>query len=75
MWLALILFDSEAKVLFLLIYHILERFNQSFLRNTGLNALHEFVANRMFKNIDYFKTNIVVKTSFEFLKKVLDSFI
>lgn len=42
---------------------------------TGINILHEFTSNRMFKNIDYFKTNIVVKTSFEFLKKVLDSFI
>ena len=27
----------------------------------------------MFRNINYFQTNQVVKTSFEFLKKILDN--
>lgn len=44
------------------------------VRNHGFEKLRTFVDEKMFGNINYFSTNIVVKTSFEFFKKVLDNF-
>ncbi len=44
------------------------------VKKRGFDSMREFVNNKMFGHIDYFNTNIVVKTSFEFFKKVLDNF-
>ena len=43
------------------------------VKTNGFNGLKDFINNRMFRNINYFQTNQVVKTSFEFLKKILDN--
>lgn len=40
-----------------------------------INELKIFVNGRMNKHIEYFDTNILVKTSFEFLQKILDNFV
>lgn len=44
------------------------------VKKRGFNSMRKFVNDKMFGHIDYFETNIVVKTSFEFFKKVLDNF-
>ena len=44
------------------------------VKNGGVKLLKDFVNDRMSLHIDYFQTNNVVKTSFDFLKKVLDIF-
>ena len=43
------------------------------VRKRGLNDLKIFVNEKMYRNIQYFDKNIVVKTSFDFLKKVIDN--
>lgn len=40
-----------------------------------MKNLKEFIDNRMFMHIKYYKNNQVVKTSFEFLKKVIDNLV
>lgn len=44
------------------------------VKKGGIKLLKDFVNGRMFLHIDYFRTNDVVKTSFDFLKKALDIF-
>lgn len=43
------------------------------VRKRGMSELKDFANNRLMRHSDYFDTNQVVKTSFDFLKKVLDS--
>ena len=43
------------------------------VRKHSMTILKDFIHTRMFRNISYYGNNQVVKTSFEFLKKVLDN--
>lgn len=44
------------------------------VKKHGFESLHKLVNEKMFGKIEYFETNIVVKTSFEFFQKILDNF-
>lgn len=43
------------------------------VKNRYMTDLQSIINDRMFEHIDYFDSNQVIKTSFEFLKKVLDN--
>lgn len=43
------------------------------VRQYGFDGMWEFANGRLMKNVHYFDTDIVVRTSFDFLKKVLDN--
>lgn len=45
------------------------------VRKHSMKNLKEFIDNRMLMHIKYYKNNQVVKTSFEFLKKVIDNLV
>lgn len=44
------------------------------VKKHGFDSISEFVDNILLNHEDYFDTNIVVKTSFDFFKKVVDNF-
>lgn len=45
------------------------------IRKHSMNNLKRFIHKRMFMHIKYYENNHVVKTSFEFLKKVIDNLV
>lgn len=47
---------------------------QKNVKKHGFDSISEFVDNILLNHEDYFDTNIVVKTSFDFFKKVVDNF-
>ena len=55
-----------------LIYVYFKVINSDKMRENKKEELKKVVHERMGKNIDYFKTNTIIKSSFEFLQKVVD---